>query len=170
MTGREFTRRYGRTIDSVTAVEADVEYAVQSATDHHVHEAQRVRNFVGFLERAAEMADVSAERTSLLDKCGHLMYASHVSYTRDARLGAAEADWVVDAVRRRERAGLYGAKITGGGMGGTVAVLMNDSESAAAAVEEIVGEYARQFGRRGEIFWGSSPGAMEVGTEMIAVG
>jgi L-arabinokinase len=169
MTGRDFTKRYGRTIDGATTVEDDVEYAVQPATDHHVHEAQRVRNFVGFLERAAQIDEPTPERTLLLDKAGHLMYASHVSYTRDARLGAPEADWIVDAVRSRERAGLYGAKITGGGLGGTIAVLLDASDSATGAIEEIVDGYSRQFERRADVFWQSGPGAFEVGTEMIEI-
>jgi L-arabinokinase len=99
-----------------------------------VHEAQRVRNFVTFLERAAAMGPGSPERGLTLDKAGHLMYASHISYTRDAQLGADEADVLVDLVRRNEHAGLYGAKITGGGQGGTVAVLANEGERVHAAI------------------------------------
>jgi hypothetical protein len=45
------------------------------------------------------------------------MYGSHLSYTNDAMLGADECDLLVDLVRARESAGLYGAKITGGGSG-----------------------------------------------------
>jgi galactokinase len=167
--GREFLAKYGRTLDTATAVDPDAEYAVQRATDHHVHEAQRVRNFVAFLEQAAQLPPHSAERGLALDKAGHLMYASHVSYTRDAMLGADEADVLVDLVRRHEREGLYGAKITGGGSGGTVAVLANAGERVDAAVAEITAEYGRRTGRTAEVFGASSPGAWEVGTAVVRV-
>ena len=72
------------------------------------------------------------------------MYASHLSYTNDAMLGAPECDLLVDLVRQRERAGLYGAKITGGGSGGTVAVLCDAGDRADAGIAEVMAEYARQ--------------------------
>jgi L-arabinokinase len=67
-------------------------------------------------------------------------------------------------VRRTARAGLYGAKITGGGSGGTVAVRANTGERVDAAIGEIVAEYGRRTGRAAEVFGSSSPGAWEVGT------
>jgi len=170
MRGRDFIAKFGATADAATRVDQDVEYAVQGATDHHVHEAQRVRNFVTFLEQAGQMAPHSAERGVTLDKAGHLMYASHVSYTRDALLGADEADVLVDLVRRNEREGFYGAKITGGGSGGTVAVLANVGERVDAAVGKIVEEYRTRTGRDAEVFGRSSPGAWEVGTEVVMIG
>jgi L-arabinokinase len=132
-----------------------------------VHEAQRVRNFVAFLEAAAGMTPGTAERGVTLDKAGHLMYASHVSYTRDALLGADEADLLVELVRKNERAGLYGAKITGGGQGGTVAVLANEGERADAAIGEICDVYEKKTGRKAEVLQGSSEGAWAAGTTIV---
>jgi L-arabinokinase len=170
MKGSAFLAKFGGTIDTATRVDPDVDYPVQSATDHHVHEAQRVRNFVQYLEEAGRLPAHTAERSAVLDKAGHLMYASHVAYTRDALLGADEADLLVDLVRKNERAGLYGAKITGGGQGGTVAVLANQGERVDAAIAEITGEYQRETGRVAEVFWGTSPGAWEVGTAVVELG
>jgi L-arabinokinase len=169
MLGSDFLAKFGATVDTATAVEADVGYAVQFATDHHVHEAQRVRNFVTFLERAAAMPPGDPARGLTLDKAGHLMYASHISYTRDAQLGADEADVLVELVRQNERAGLYGAKITGGGQGGTVAVLANVGERADAAIAEICATYERQTGKKAEVFWGTSEGAWAVGTAVVSL-
>lgn len=167
LSGADFIARYERTIDTATTVEPTQKYNVQGATDHHVHEADRVRNFVSFIEQANALPAHSAERGITLDKAGHLMYASHVSYTRDALLGADECDLLVEMVRKRERMGFYGAKITGGGSGGTVAVLSNVSEKTDAGLREICIEYEKQTGHRPEIFWSSSPGAWEVGTELV---
>jgi L-arabinokinase len=168
MRGGEFLLKFGGTVDTATRVEPDVSYHVQSATDHHVWEAHRVREFAGYLEQAAAMTPHTKERSEVLDKAGHLMYASHVSYTDSALLGADECDLLVKLVRDRERAGLYGAKITGGGSGGTVAVLCNTGDKVDAAVAEIMTEYERQTGHAPEAFLGTSPGAWHVGTEVIA--
>jgi L-arabinokinase len=116
--GGQFLLQYGPTIDKATAVEPDTEYHVQSATDHHVFEAHRVAEFVKYLEQAAALSLDDGGRKLLLDKAGHLMYASHISYTKDAKLGADECDLLVELARERASAGIYGAKITGGGNGG----------------------------------------------------
>jgi L-arabinokinase len=163
--GKEFLAKYGGTIDSETRVEMDQVYHVVKATDHHVLEARRVRNFAGHVETAATLAAGSRERKLALDKAGHLMYGSHLSYTNDAMLGAPECDLMVKLVRERESGGLYGAKITGGGSGGTVAVLAN--EGTDGVISEIMGEYEKQTGRKPEAFLGSSPGAWAVGTTQL---
>jgi L-arabinokinase len=95
------------------------------------------------------------------------MYASHLSYTNDAQLGSAECDLLVNLVRKRERRGFYGAKITGGGSGGTVAVLCEANEKADAGIADVLTEYAKETGKTVEILDGSSDGAWAVGTEVI---
>jgi L-arabinokinase len=162
--GKDFLEEFGPTIDTATSVAPGQSYHVRQAADHHVLEARRVRNFVGHLETAAKLAPGLPDRKLALDKAGHLMYASHLSYTNDALLGAPECDLIVDLVRKRERAGLYGAKITGGGSGGTVAVLADVSAKSDDALAEIMTEYQAQTGRKPEAFLGSSPGAWAMGT------
>jgi L-arabinokinase len=163
--GGEWLLKFGGTIDTATKVEPDTIYHVQQATDHHVLEARRVRHFVEFLEDAVE-AD-PASRHLLLNKAGHLMYASHLSYTNDALLGADECDLLVKLVRDREPQGFYGAKITGGGSGGTVAVLANDGPKVDGAIAEIMSEYEKQTGKKPDCFLRSSPGAWDAGTVVI---
>ncbi|HMB95925.1 MAG TPA: hypothetical protein VKK61_07800, partial [Tepidisphaeraceae bacterium] len=123
MRGSDFLSQFGGTIDKATTVDPNIDYHVQQATDHHVLEARRVRQFCEFLQQAGSLEPGNTERFTLMDKAGHLMYASHLSYTNDAMLGADECNLLVDLVRQREKKGLYGAKITGGGSGGTVAIL-----------------------------------------------
>ena len=95
------------------------------------------------------------------------MYASHLSYTNDALLGADECDLLVKLVRDCERQGLYGAKITGGGSGGTVAVLADVSEEADAAIAESIAQYTRQTGLKPDLFTGTSPGAWRIRTHIV---
>lgn len=167
MTGAAFIAKHEKTIDSATRVDPDVNYHVLHATDHHVLEARRVKLFVEFLEEAARMEVRDPDRRGVLDKAGHLMYASHLSYTNDAMLGADECDLLVKLVRDREPAGLYGAKITGGGSGGTVAVLADAGARPDAAISEILTEYRQQTGHDPEAFLGSSPGAWRVGSGQV---
>jgi L-arabinokinase len=56
---------------------------------------------------------------------------------------------------------LYGARITGGGSGGTVAVLGH--RDAAEAVSRIAARYAKETGHPADIITGSSPGATAFG-------
>ncbi len=167
MRGRTFLGQFGQTIDTATKVEPETDYHVLGATDHHVLEARRVRSFVSFLEEACKHPAGTRAQGEPLDKAGHLMYASHLSYTNDARLGADECDVLVDLVRRHEPAGLYGAKITGGGSGGTVAVMCDASDRADRAVEQIMSEYERRTGRQPEALTGTSPGAWALGTVTV---
>jgi L-arabinokinase len=165
MRGSDFLRDFGGTIDTATAVLPEETYPVQHAADHHVLEARRVKNFVEYLQEA-ERESAPRRRGAALDRAGHLMYASHLSYTNDAMLGAEECDLLVKLVREREPQGLYGAKITGGGSGGTVAVLADDSEQATAAVAGIVDIYQQQTGRSAEVFTGTSDGAWRIGSTL----
>ncbi len=167
ISGEAFLNAYGPTIDKATSVDPQTVYHVLSATDHHVFEPRRVCNFVDFIEQANRAEPQSAERSVLLDKAGHLMYASHVSYTDDAKLGADECDLLVSLVRKHEKAGLYGAKITGGGSGGTVAALAAEGKRVDAAIAQIMTKYEAATGRKPEAFTASSPGAWQAGTQVV---
>jgi L-arabinokinase len=164
--GETFIANLGATIDKATQVDPKLTYHVQAATDHHVLEAMRVRNFVRHLQDAAALPENSPARDLPLRKAGHLMYGSHISYTRDALMGADECDLLVKLVRDRSASGLYGAKITGGGCGGTVAVLCRTGPVADAAIAEVMSEYQRQTGNHPQAFLASSPGAWQVGTTL----
>ena len=75
-----------------------------------------------------------------------------------AVLLAAGTDRLVEMVRQAgPAAGLFGAKITGGGSGGTVAVL--GRADAAPSVAAIARSYRDETGQGGYVFTGSSPGA-----------
>jgi galactokinase len=56
---------------------------------------------------------------------------------------------------------LYGAKITGGGSGGTVAIL--GARSAETAVRRVAASYEEAMSYRPRVFAGSSPGSAAFG-------
>jgi L-arabinokinase len=101
---------------------------------------------------------------------GELMYQSHYAYT-ECGLGCQQTDYLVDLVRAEgASSGLYGAKITGGGVGGTVAVLCRKGSGEALAREafaRVVERYAAYSGVQPYVFEGSSPGADRYGVQML---
>jgi len=152
--GKAFLDMYGGITDQVTRVDPGTSYAIRFPTAHPVYENSRVHSFARLLA-ATHLNDQQ------LDRMGELMYRSHASYS-SCGLGSAGTDLLVELVRALgpER-GLYGAKITGGGSGGTVAVL--GRSGAKGAIEEVAEEYERKTGHSPYIFSGSSPGASRFG-------
>src|SRR4030095_5139138 len=117
LSGDEFIVHYGGTTDRVTTVDRERRYAIRAPTEHAIYESARVKKF-------AELLDKQTVRPSLGDKMamGEMMYACHDSYAA-CGLGSKGTDLLVGLVRMYGvDQGLFGAKITGGGSGGTVAV------------------------------------------------
>jgi L-arabinokinase len=95
------------------------------------------------------------------------MYESHASYSA-CGLGSEGTDRIVALARERGVARrIYGAKITGGGSGGTVAVLAD--ADAGQTVRAIARQYAEERGRETYVFEGSSPGAARIGAVRLDV-
>ena len=161
MRGRDFIAQFGRTNDAVTTVKPETTYAVQAATDHHVYEMERVTRFVELLKGRIDDA--------AMREAGELMYASHASYGDCAKLGHAMTDRIVAMVRQLgPQRGFFGAKITGGGCGGTVAILIRDEPTVRNEVALLRERYEKETGRRTMFFSGSSPGAAPMGTVTIS--
>jgi L-arabinokinase len=159
MTGADFLRHYGGTADSVTSVMPGRRYRVRAPAAHPVYERSRVE---AFRELLLARPDETNRRA-----LGELMYGSHDSYGR-CGLGSPGTDRLVALVRAEGTAGgLYGARITGGGSGGTVAVL--GRRDAAPAIARVVSAYEGQTGYRPHVFAGSSPGVAAFGSRSITV-
>lgn len=153
--GEEFLARYGGTTDSVTSIESRRTYSVRAPAAHAVYENSRVHKFAELLRFR------DGSETQVQESLGELMYESHASYSA-CGLGSSGTDELVELVRKSGVAsGLYGAKITGGGSGGTVAVL--GRRDAGAAVAEVARRYAEKTGHQPYIFSGSSPGSAAFG-------
>ncbi len=149
--GQNFLDYYQGVADPLAVVNADVDYPLAAATAHPVFENHRVECFAALL--AAEQNP--AERDRLL---GEWMYQSHASYGT-CGLGSKATDALVQAVRHAgEASGLFGAKITGGGSGGVVALLGHPD--AEVHVQRIANEHHKAFGHGGRVISGSSPGAL----------
>ncbi len=135
LTGKDFTSRFGCTIDNVTEIRPDVEYAVKVCTRHPVMESARVQVFSRIISAMNEDKQRSqSERAASLKRLGDLMVQSHWSYSA-CGLGHPATDALVDAVLKAGTGkGVFGAKITGGGSGGTVCILCSGDDGLRTAV------------------------------------
>jgi galactokinase len=164
MRGKDFLARFGPTGDPLTAVEENAVYKIRSRTEHHIYENARAHQFAERLARTQR----TGEQGPLLE-AGELMFASHWSYGQRCGLGSIETDKLVTSLRRRgPRQGIFGAKICGLGAGGTVVVLLSDTEPAHQAVRETVADYVQATGCRTRLLIGSSDGAAAYGVRQVA--
>jgi galactokinase len=163
LTGREFLRQYPETIPSPIDVDPAQVYPVRAATAHPVYEHARVCEFVQEFARLEEaQEDPTSDRIAQrAERLGGLMYESHDGYSA-CGLGCDGTDALVALARRAGVAsGIYGARITGAGGGGTVVVLGH--ANAEPIVHAVAAEYARRFGSPTSLFAGSSAGAATCG-------
>ena len=157
MRGEEFLARYGGTADTVTAVDAGRTYRVRSPTAHPVFERQRAESFRRLLLESSDEARGA--------RLGALMRESHAGYAA-CGLGSPGTDRLVQLVGAEgPEAGLYGARITGGGNGGTVAVI--GRWDASRAVARVAEAYERATGYRPHVFSGSSAGLAASGCRSV---
>lgn len=156
LNGDAFLARYQGTTDLVTRVDPARRYAIRTPTAHPVYEHERVTEWARHLS-------ATATATSPTDaaRLGALMYESHASYSA-CGLGSDGTDRLVALAREAGPArSIYGAKITGGGSGGTVALLAD--AGSGDVVRAIARRYAEETGRDAYVFEGSSPGAARIG-------
>jgi L-arabinokinase len=161
MRGNDFLARYESHDDAATIVEPEIEYSLRLATEHPIYEADRVRRFIALLRTVEEN---EAARNELLSAAGDLMIQSHFSYEHRCNLGSAETDLLVSSLREQGPAqGILGAKITGGGAGGTVAMMADRrrNNNLEATLQTVMHEYSKRTGHTPQLLRGSSPGAAQ---------
>jgi L-arabinokinase len=159
--GSVFLKRYGGTTDRVTAIDPDRCYAVWTPTAHPVYEHERVTEWANLLQPDQPNQPDQPDQPTCESRLGELMYQSHASYSA-CGLGSEGTDLLVGLARAAGAAdGIYGAKITGGGSGGTVAILAR--VDAGDRVRRIASEYAERTGREPYVFEGTSDGAAITG-------
>lgn len=171
ITGREYLDRCGFHVDPATSVIPEHTYHVRANTKYAVLENSRVNLFCSLLKVCEQSGcDDHSTRQSVYVQLGDLMYQSHDAYT-ECGLGSNATSKIVELVQALgPENGLFGAKITGGGAGGTVAVL--GLRSAEAVFKEaVVKAYARHrsLAQPPHVFVGSSPGADAFGVKEIYI-
>lgn len=139
--GRDFLERYKVSTDVVTTIQPEKEYRIKVAARHPVYENYRTSLYQMLMQR---LSYEHADRQTLLWQLGELMYLCHASYNA-CHLGSTATDELVKRVKEKQRKGMgvYGAKITGGGSGGTVVVLC-DGERGLETAHQIARSYGNE--------------------------
>lgn len=128
--GSEFLARYGSVDDTLSVIDSQTIYPVRAGATFPVEENGRVQIAVQLL-RGATLDN----RPTILNLLGELMFQAHEGYN-SIGLGTAETDEMVQAIRQLgPQRGFYGARVSGGGSGGTVVVLLE--ESALPTLEKL---------------------------------
>ena len=108
---------------------------------------RRCRHVVG--ENARTLQAVDAFERGDLKGAGALMLESHVSLKHDYEVSCTALDFLVDGMRDRQ--GVYGARMTGGGFGGCVLALV-ETEAMAPVVQRVSASYEERFGFAPQVF------------------
>ncbi|KAI7988716.1 L-arabinokinase [Camellia lanceoleosa] len=162
MLGEKFLEQYVDHDDPVTIIDHKRSYGVRAAARHPMYENFRVKAFKALLTSAASDEQLTA--------LGELMYQCHYSYSA-CGLGSDGTERLVQLVQEMqhnkmydtEDRTLYGAKITGGGSGGTICVIGRNCLRSSQHILEIQQRYKGATGYLPFLFEGSSPGAGKFG-------
>ncbi len=108
--------------------------------------ARRSAHVIGENERVLKGMD--ALRRGDLAAFGHLLFASHESSVNNFENSCAELDALVEQAERT--GGVLGARLSGGGFGGSVIALVEEG-AAAEAGRALAGAYAARFGHPADV-------------------
>ncbi len=119
ITGKSFLARAGGVDDPLSRIDPAKTYDVRAAVSFPVEENFRAEAAVALLRGVTPTS-----REANLRALGDLLYQSHAGYS-SIGLGCPETDQMVGAVQALgPKKGFYGARVSGGGSGGTVVVLL----------------------------------------------
>jgi len=144
ISAKDFIENYKETIDPLATIDPNIEYKTRICTWHPVAENNRTNTFKLLLQYANIEKEKSI-KNQIYAQMGELMFQSHASYSA-CGLGHSNTDRLVEMVRERLGQGVYGAKITGGGSGGTVCLLA-EGELGLQTVNQIHQKYMEETGK-----------------------
>ena len=158
--GHEFLRELKGEKKLRDCIDPEKKYRVRSNVQHMIHENARSQKFIDIL------LDKERDAEDRMLEAGEIMYDSDESYSRKLGLKTKETDLLVSLVKERgQRQGLYGAKCTSDGSGGTIAVLAaNDTDDV---LKNIAAQYHDETGLEAQLFLNSSPGALAFGMQSV---
>ncbi len=110
-------------------------------------EYSRALHVTGEIRRTLEAAEALEKRD--YETFGQLMYQSHASLRDDYEVSCEELDFLVDLAGKQD--GVAGARMTGGGFGGCMIVLVK-ADAADAAAEALASGFSEKFARRCPVF------------------
>jgi galactokinase len=160
--GQEFLDKYQFHDDPATQVEPEKRYNPRSRAEHAIMENARTLRLGELLEGT----DGASDEDRMIE-AGRLIYESHQSYDKNCGLATKETDLIVRLAKEQgPEKGVYGAKVTNKGSGGTVVIL--SAANSNDVVRNIAAEYMDATKREPDLFFGSSQGAFEMGMTSVS--
>ncbi len=156
LSGREFLAIAGEHVDPLTRIDPERVYPVRAAACYAIEQNVRVQRFYALLKNPGPHIS-----ENWLRAVGELLCQSHEAYA-ECGLGSSVCD---DLVARALRTGFPGAKMTGGGAGGVVAVLGRREDRPAFV--SLAREFAAESGAAPHLFEGSSAGVDAFGASTL---
>ncbi len=155
ISGKDFLEKYHVSIDKVTTIHPDETYLIKVCAAHPVLENNRIEQFKTILIDAGKNNMISIDD---LSRMGNFMIESHQSYSA-CGLGNEFTDEIVEMVQQFGiDSGVFGAKITGGGSGGTVCIITYQLKGMETA--RIIKErYEKKYNKKVVFFEDSGMGA-----------
>lgn len=147
LSGRECLARVEAHADPFTTINPDREYPIRAAVRYASEENLRVQMVHALLESCG-----SVTSNNTLRLIGEILCQSHAAYA-ECGLHSEACD---DLVSRALQAGFAGAKMTGGGAGGVVAII--GRPEGQRAIHRIIEDYSADRGGTPHLFQGSSNG------------
>jgi galactokinase len=142
--GEEYLHLYGSSIDPHTKILPEKTYNIRQCTSHPIFENNRIAHFYRLF------SEVALDEKVIFKTLGKYMHQSHDSYSTIG-LGSAGTDRIVQLAKQNTSNGIYGAKITGGGSGGTVCILAVGNQGLDAC-HGIHQQYQKELGRPTKMF------------------
>ncbi|AFK05245.1 GHMP kinase [Emticicia oligotrophica DSM 17448] len=147
MYGKDFIHDFGVVTDKLSVIKPDSFYNIKACTKHPIYENYRVNSFKQLLKSLSE-----ANYEEILPILGELMYQAHESYN-NCGLGNEMTDKIVSMARNYgPENGIYGAKITGGGSGGTVCLMAYGPKGLNSA-KQLFAEYKKISSQENLVFF-----------------
>jgi len=168
MRGQDFIRTFCELPERAGLVRPERLYRVRTAVDHLITEHDHAENFLQAMEELSDETrpgtggagtthatrQSGGDRQRVLRRAGRLLLASHHSYRLRLELSCPEADWLVESLMETAAgnegggpdSGVYGARISACGGGGTVVALLDRSAAATDVLLRIVSAYGEVNG------------------------
>jgi galactokinase len=123
ISGSDFLAQYAGVDDLLSKIDPDTVYAVKDSVRFPIEETFRTGVAASLLRSLEKSTINSDEYKTLLTQVGELMMQTHAGYTAIGLGSHATDEMVLKLAELGPTSGIYGARISGGGSGGTVAVL-----------------------------------------------
>ncbi len=117
----------------------------------------RARHIVGENQRVLQMAQALEQQDIV--RAGAIMSQAHESISKDYQVSCQELDFL--AAYGQQLSGVYGARMSGGGFGGCVVMLV-ENNSQQEIERQLVKGYVERFGRECGVFHTAPARAAEV--------